>query len=106
METKKNYSNVQTSQGFLENIHHMHYIHGNRQTGYVTSEREDKSHYISGNTVSGTKSCHHFDPTSVYTIGASNLKVLFIGHSFLDMLAPRNETVESLKPNDDAMWIQ
>lgn len=52
-------------------------------------------------------------PTSMYTIEGKQLSidtVLFFDHSFLDMPAPPNETVESLKPNDyvtccfDGFW--
>ena len=54
-----------------------------------------KSRYKLGDTVSGTRSCHHFAPTSMYTIEGKQLSidtVLFINHSFLNMPAPQNET--------------
>ena len=72
-----------------------------------------KSQYKLGDTVPGTRSCHHFVPTSMYTIEGKQLSidtVLFVDHSFLNMPASQNETVESLKPNDyvtccfDGFW--
>ena len=72
-----------------------------------------KSRYKLGDTVPGTRSCHYFTTTSMYTIEGKQLSidtVLFINHSFLNMPAPQNETVESLKTNDyvtccfDGFW--
>ena len=72
-----------------------------------------KLRYELGDTVLGTRSCHHFVPTSQYTIEGKQLSIettVFITHSFLDMAAPQNETLESLKCNDyitccfDGFW--
>ena len=49
-------------------------------------------------TVPGTRSCHHFVPTSKYTIKGKQLSIettVFITHSFLNMPAPQNEILES-----------
>ena len=69
--------------------------------------------YELGYTVPGTRSCHHFVPTSQYTIEGKQLSIdttVFISHSFLLMPAPQNETLESFKCNDyitccfDGFW--
>ena len=78
---------------------------------FLTIDKEDmvavrerlEIRYQLGDTVPGTRSCHHFIPTSQYTIQGRQLSVdttIFIDHSFLDMPAPLTETLESLKPND------
>ena len=62
-----------------------------------------KPQYELGDTVPGTRSYHHFVPTSQYTIEGKQFTVdttVFITYSFLDMPAPQNETIESLKCND------
>ena len=72
-----------------------------------------KPPYELGDTAPGTRSCHHFISTSQYTIKGKQLSInttVFITHSFLDMPAPQNETLESLKCNDyitccfDGFW--
>ena len=81
---------------------------------HIVIVRENlKLRYELGDTVLGTRSCHHFVPTSQYTIEGKQLSIdttVFITHSFLDMPAPQNETLESLKCNDyitccfDGFW--
>ena len=72
-----------------------------------------KPWYELGYTVPSTRSCHQFVPTSQYTIKGKQLSInttVFIIHSFLDMPAPQNEILESLKCNDyitcyfDGLW--
>ena len=65
--------------------------------GDMVALRENlKPWYELGDTVPGIRNCHHFVPTSQYNEG----KQVFITHSFLDMPAPQNETLESLECND------
>ena len=63
--------------------------------------------------ISGSRSAHHFIPTSQYTIQKKQLSVdttIYIDHSFLDMPPPQEETVQSLQKNDyvtccfDSFW--
>ena len=64
-------------------------------------ERLD-SRYALGDTVSRSRSAHHFIPTSQYTIQAKQLSVdttVFIDHSFIDMPLPQDETVQLLQKN-------
>ena len=80
----------------------------------VVAVRENlKSRYESGDTVPGTRSCYHFVPASQYNNEGKQLSIdttVFITHSFLDMPAPQNETLESLKCNEyincsfDGFW--
>ena len=61
------------------------------------------SRYQLGDTVPGSRSAHHFIPTSQYTIQKKQLSVdatIFIDHSFVDMPPPQDETVQVLKKND------
>ena len=69
--------------------------------------------YKLGDTISGSRSAHHFTPTSQYSIQAKQLSVdtnIFIDHCFIDMPCPQDETVRLLKKNDyitcifDGFW--
>ena len=65
--------------------------------GDMVALRENlKPWYELGDTVPGMRNCDHFAPTLQYIKG----KQVFITHSFLDMPAPQNETLESLECND------
>ena len=94
------------------------YIEG---IAFLTIDKEDmvavrenlRPWYELGDTIPGTRSCHHFVPTSKYTIEGKQLSIdttVFITHSFLGMLAPQNKNLESLKCNDyitccfDGLW--
>ena len=60
----------------------------------VAVREQLKPQYELGNTVPGTKSCHHFVPTSQYPIKGKQLSIdttVFITHSFLDMPGPNLE---------------
>ena len=64
--------------------------------------------YAEGDTVPGTQSCHHFDPTSTTSVRAKQLSddesFLIENHSFLTM--PTAEEMEkSLQPNDYAACL-
>ena len=74
---------------------------------FQTIDKEDmvavrenlKLWYELGDTVPGTRSCRYLVPTSQYTIEGKQLSIdtnVFITHSFLDMPAPQNETLNTM----------
>ena len=71
--------------------------------GTVAVKEIMKPQYELGDIVHGTRSCHHFAPTSQFTIERKQLsidKTVFITHSFLDIPASQIETLETLECND------
>lgn len=63
--------------------------------------------YAEGDTVAGTRSCHHFEPTSTTTIRAKQLSdesFMIENHSFL-MMPTAEEMEKSLQPNDYAACL-
>jgi hypothetical protein len=64
--------------------------------------------YLDGDTVEGTRSCHHFEPTSANSIKAKQLgddqSYLIEGHTFA-MMPTAEEMERSLQPNDYAACL-
>ena len=88
--------------------------YGCAEARYDSSEGKLDARYKLGDTISGSRSAHHFIPTSQYTIQKKQLSVdttIYIDHSFFDMPPPQKETVQSLQKNDyvtscfDGFWL-